>query len=152
MNIKFGCDSQNGGQTAIVGGKIYKESHPRVVGGFSRKIFFIDDLVVKLDDCHLTFNQSKNEFDLWKKLDTKDRKYFAEVVDGGDVDGSYFWVAQRFVDVTERPATGKAKKLIDLLKKKYSLKDIEPLEPGRNWTLVKNTPVIYDYGFKDERK
>lgn len=148
MDIKFGCNAEKGGQTAILNGKIYQEEKPEAVGGFSRKIFFIDYFVVKLDDSHLRFNQSKNEFDLWKKIDEKDKKYFAEVVGGGAVNEYCFWVAQRFIEINLHALIPrKVQELVDTLKEKYKLSDIDSKLAGRNWALIDDTPVIYDYGF-----
>lgn len=122
-----------------------------VDGGYSRKIFFVKDLVIKITIHGIgsrIWDQSGNELKIWRSLRTEDRPHFAEVVEGGNIPGvNWSWVAQRYLNLeTMRPVPKDIVGLIDSLKTRYNLRDLHGDYCGRNWGMVNGVPVIYDYG------
>jgi hypothetical protein len=142
--------------TILIDGESGEERLLRPEGGFSRKILFVKNLVIKITQESVDDNrwdQSTNEFKIWQTLMDEDRKHFAEVVDGGKVMGmNWSWVAQRYLNF-ENPwmhcVPPDIQALIESLKVRYNLLDIYGSYCGRNWGVVNGTPVIYDYGSLD---
>jgi len=63
------------------------------------------------------------------------------------------WVAQRYLNfevpwmINQAPL--EVQTLIDSLKARYALRDLDGNYCGRNWAVANGVPVIYDYGSID---
>lgn len=136
----------------LIDGEVGEERTIDAIGGYSRRIVFVRDLVVKITFHGVgsrIWDQSGNELNVWQHLTKEDRKHFAEVVGGGIVPVvGWSWVAQRFLkfDPNVSPVPDEIFNLIDTLKVRYNLRDISGNLCGRNWGMVNGIPVIYDYG------
>lgn len=141
--------------TILIDGEPGEERELNALGGYSRRIIFVRDLVIKITFHGIgspIWDQSGNELKIWRSLRTEDRHHFAEVVEGGIVPVvGWSWVAQRFLKFDEdlRPVPDEIFNLIDSLKVRYSLRDLSGNLCGRNWGMVNGIPVIYDYGSVD---
>jgi hypothetical protein len=86
--------------------------------------------------------QNKNEWSIWKSLDTKDRKYFAEIL----FCEKDFLVQRRYFNNKFARNDFVWNILINLCNK-YEIDDV--VEEDRNYFMIrKNHPLIVDYGTK----
>lgn len=114
----------------------------RLVRSSSREIFKYDKYIIKLDDgC---FGQSRIEARFWPKIRKQDRKYFAPVIQHGEVDNVYY-VIQPFVKGKKKRARGKMMvRLIDVCSN-YNIEDV--VNHQGNYLVNGNIFKIVDYGF-----
>lgn len=118
----------------------------------TRKIYICHDFLFKFDVDTKSFfpPQGLREIEFYNNmLFEEDKQYFAEPIDWGVIDGT-FWVAQKF-EKLEYPKDYSEK--VDELILRYGITDIlnEPIEQSYegevaiNWALKNGLPFIYDY-------
>lgn len=115
---------------------------PRTGGSYSgRKSFTDGNIIVKLNDKQ---KQSQKEIELYKKIESKDKKYFGKVVAYDDSKAGWIAVQKEILKPGRR--TEGEREIIFRIISKYDLRDVYvPL--ATNWSVRRkdNTPFIYDW-------
>lgn len=113
-----------------------------------RDIFRFNKYIIKISDPFV--DQSATECQLWKKIKTKDRKYFASILQSGKIvwHGKVVsYVIQPFIEGKSRLATGKMKNRIKEICFKYNIDDVW-YRPGNYLIVNSNKFKIVDYGIR----
>ena len=132
--------------TVFLNGELLKKlSRPKSC----RKIYSNEEYIVKVEwDDKYYMSQCKQENDLWKLIDRRDKKFFLPIL--------YFKETKRY-DVVIQPRIEMKmykkketfekfwKQGVDRMVRKYKLDDLESCEL-KNWGIWNGKPVIFDYG------
>ena len=116
-----------------------------------RKIFFWKDYVIKIErseNGREWLHQCRTEYETWKSLSRKDRKYFAEIFDYKHTN-EYDYIIQKRVEIPKTHNSRYSRlydNKIEPIISKYGLCDIHEGR-DKNWKALSETNfVIFDYG------
>jgi hypothetical protein len=126
----------------------------------SRLIFYIEDMVLKVDcDMDLPYCQSPREVAALKRVAVRDEKYFPQVIAHGKFADGNTWIMMERIFHLDRYITQKDIDIVHRLKTRYSIGDLSiggymvgvklhSLQ-YRNWFINYKTdlPVIVDLGY-----
>lgn len=137
--------------TAIINGELVQSKRTYS----SRVVFFLDDIVVKVDppgwkdgDNDYAYQgdlpQSEVEIDFWYNIvEEEDKKFFVPIIAYGKG-----WVAQKRIQNPIPPNEEVFWEFLWPIIKKYGLH--EDVERERNWFMDEcGNPLIFDYGMSD---
>ena len=142
--MKFKIKTKSFANTVYVNGIKAK----RLIRDCCRDIFRFNKYIIKISDPYL--DQSATECQLWKKIKTKDRKYFASILQSGKIvwHGKVVsYVIQPFIEGKSRLATGKMKNRIREICFKYNIEDVH-FRTGNYLIVNRNKFKIVDYGIR----
>lgn len=106
------------------------------ISDYSRDVYLSENYCLKIGD------QNINEFLVWKSLEKKDRKYFAEIV----FCNNQYLVQKRYFN-EDFPRNKIVVDILTNLCKKYKVDDV--IKENRNYFMIgKNHPLIVDYGME----
>lgn len=165
LSIEVG--NKNGERYIILNGHKHtrqslEKNKPSSLGGTRMHLFGLD-FVIKVDSPKLyknnwmstSFKQSNAEYEVWKNIEKKDRKYFAEVI---AYEKNKYIVFRRYLDIDDinTPLQKIRKRHINKVESLTTKYDICDVNTGwykghvtHNWCLVDGKPLIFDYGFSD---
>lgn len=125
----------------------------RMYGRGTRVKYSTDKYVVKFDDFP-HWEQSTNEVEIWKRIEKRDRKYFAKLLNwrlAKPKSQHNGWIVQERIKFVRGRHSQKATDIITYLVEKYNLKDIGTNRQNKNWGIRADTknPCIYDWGGRE---